>query len=68
MAQKVQFIAALVSEPDLIILDEPFSGLDPVSVHTMKAIILELKAQGRTIIFSNPSDGLGPKSSATASA
>ena len=52
MSQKVQFIAALVSEPDLVILDEPFSGLDPASVHTMKAIILELKAQGRTVIFS----------------
>lgn len=52
MSQKVQFIAVLVSEPDLIILDEPFSGLDPASVHTMKGVLRELKAQGRSIIFS----------------
>lgn len=52
MAQKVQFLAALVSRPELIILDEPFSGLDPASVEGMKAILFELRAAGRTIIFS----------------
>lgn len=52
MAQKVQFIAALVSDPELLILDEPFSGLDPASVQTMRSVVLELKARGRTIIFS----------------
>lgn len=52
MQQKVQFLAALVSEPDLIILDEPFSGLDPAGVRDMKAILLDLRTQGRTIIFS----------------
>jgi ABC-2 type transport system ATP-binding protein len=52
MSQKVQFIAALISGPELVILDEPFSGLDPASVHEMKEIIRELSARGRTIIFS----------------
>jgi ABC-2 type transport system ATP-binding protein len=52
MAQKVQFIAALVSGPELIILDEPFSGLDPGGAQQMKRILRELKAEGRTVIFS----------------
>ncbi len=52
MQQKVQFINAIVHEPDLLILDEPFSGLDPVNVEVLKEIILDLKAQGKTIIFS----------------
>ncbi len=52
MAQKVQFIGALVSEAELIILDEPFSGLDPAGAHEMKAILRELKARGRSIVFS----------------
>jgi ABC-2 type transport system ATP-binding protein len=52
MQQKVQFIATIVHEPDLLILDEPFSGLDPVNVELLKEIILELKAAGKTIIFS----------------
>lgn len=52
MQQKVQFITAILHEPDLLILDEPFSGLDPVNVELMKEIILELKAAGKTIIFS----------------
>ena len=51
--QKIQFIIALLHNPDLIILDEPFSGLDPVSVEYFKRLILELKKQGRTIIFSS---------------
>lgn len=51
--QKIQFIIALLHDPDLIILDEPFSGLDPVSVEYFKNIILELKEQGKTIMFSS---------------
>lgn len=51
--QKIQFIIALLHNPELIILDEPFSGLDPVSVEYFKRIILELKEQGKTIIFSS---------------
>jgi ABC-2 type transport system ATP-binding protein len=52
MQQKIQFINAIIHEPDLLILDEPFSGLDPVNVEVLKEIILELKASGKTIIFS----------------
>jgi len=52
MQQKVQFITAILHEPDLLILDEPFSGLDPLSVELMKEIILKLKQDGKTIIFS----------------
>jgi ABC-2 type transport system ATP-binding protein len=52
MQQKVQFVNAIIHEPDLLILDEPFSGLDPVNVEILKDVILELKAAGRTIIFS----------------
>ena len=51
--QKIQFIIALLHNPDLLILDEPFSGLDPVSVEYFKRIILQLKDQGKTIIFSS---------------
>lgn len=52
MQQKAQFITAILHEPDLLILDEPFSGLDPVNVELMMEIVLELKAAGKTIIFS----------------
>jgi ABC-2 type transport system ATP-binding protein len=52
MQQKVQFINSVVHEPDLLILDEPFSGLDPVNLEILKDVILELKASGKTIIFS----------------
>ena len=52
MAQKVQFIATIVSRPELIILDEPFTGLDPVNVDVIKEIILELKRDGATVLFS----------------
>ena len=52
MQQKIQFITAVIHEPDLVILDEPFSGLDPVNMELLKEIILELKAAGKTIIFS----------------
>jgi ABC-2 type transport system ATP-binding protein len=52
MQQKVQFVAALIHEPELLILDEPFSGLDPVNVDMLKEIILEQHEQGKTIVFS----------------
>src|SRR3989441_922360 len=52
MQQKIQFITAVLHDPDLVILDEPFSGLDPVNVELLKAIVLELKAANKTIIFS----------------
>lgn len=52
MQQKIQFIATVIHQPDLIILDEPFSGLDPVNTKLFKDIMLEMKDQGKTIIFS----------------
>lgn len=52
MQQKVQFVAAVLHDPDLIILDEPFSGLDPISVKLIEDLVLGLKAAGKTIIFS----------------
>lgn len=52
MTQKVQFIATIVSRPELIILDEPFTGLDPVNAEAIKDAVLELKEQGATVIFS----------------
>ena len=52
MQQKVQFLAAIIHEPELIILDEPFSGLDPVNAKVISEIINELHQQGRTILFS----------------
>ena len=52
MRQKLQFIATILHQPELIILDEPFSGLDPVNADMMKDIILELQEKGATIIFS----------------
>ena len=52
MQQKVQFTTAIIHEPDLLILDEPFSGLDPVNVEVLKEIILEQRAAGKTIILS----------------
>jgi ABC-2 type transport system ATP-binding protein len=52
MQQKVQFITAVLHDPDLLILDEPFSGLDPVNVELLKDVVLELKAAAKTIIFS----------------
>jgi len=52
MAQKVQFIAAVVVRPELIILDEPFTGLDPLNLEVIKNVVLELRGQGTTVIFS----------------
>jgi len=52
MSQKIQFISTVLHNPDLLILDEPFSGLDPVNVEFLIEVVAELKAQGKTIIFS----------------
>jgi ABC-2 type transport system ATP-binding protein len=52
MQQKVQFIATLIHEPELLILDEPFSGLDPVNANVLKDVILEFHRRGHTIVFS----------------
>lgn len=52
MQQKVQFLASIIHDPDLIVLDEPFSGLDPVNARLLRELILELNQQGKTIIFS----------------
>lgn len=52
MQQKIQFIVAVIHSPEILILDEPFSGFDPVNAELLTEIILELKAAGSTIIFS----------------
>lgn len=52
MQQKVQFITAVLHDPDLVVLDEPFSGLDPVNVELLKEVVLDLKRSGKTVIFS----------------
>lgn len=52
MQQKIQFVATVLHEPDLIILDEPFSGFDPINANLIKDEILELRDKGSTIIFS----------------
>ena len=51
--QKVQFIMAIINKPKLLILDEPFSGLDPINIELFKSLILELKSEGTSIIFSS---------------
>ena len=51
--QKIQFIAAVVHKPKLLILDEPFSGLDPVNVEMLKEAVLSLRENGATIVFSS---------------
>ena len=52
MQQKLQFITTIIHEPEIIILDEIFSGLDPINIEIIKDIILDLKRQGKTILFS----------------
>jgi ABC-2 type transport system ATP-binding protein len=51
--QKIQFIAAVIHKPKILILDEPFSGLDPVNVEMLKEAVVELKKRGTTIVFSS---------------
>jgi len=52
MSQKLQFIITVIDRPDIIILDEPFSGLDPVNTEIIKAVVLDLQSKGSTVIFS----------------
>ena len=52
-SQKVQFIMSIINSPKLLILDEPFSGLDPINIELFKRLILELKSEGTSIIFSS---------------
>jgi len=52
MQQKIQFIATIFHDPELIIFDEPFAGLDPINTEIFKNIILELKQDGKTVLFS----------------
>jgi ABC-2 type transport system ATP-binding protein len=52
MAQKVQFIATVVARPELVLLDEPFSGLDPINTEVLRQAVLDLKKEGATVIFS----------------
>ena len=58
MTQKVQFIAAVVPAPRLLILDEPFSGLDPVSAQSIREAILELRLKGSTVVLSTHDMGI----------
>ena len=51
MQQKIQFIATIVHDPDILILDEPFSGLDPINVALMREYFLEFRGRGKTIVF-----------------
>src|SRR5579883_2429294 len=52
MSQKVQFIAAVVARPELVLLDEPFSGLDPVNAEVLREAVLDLRREGTTVVFS----------------
>ncbi len=52
MSQKLQFVAAILNEPELVILDEPFSGLDPLNVSLLERLIADLRKAGTTVIFS----------------
>jgi ABC-2 type transport system ATP-binding protein len=61
MAQKVQFIAAVVARPQLVLLDEPFSGLDPVNLDVLRDAVLGLRRDGATVIFSTHDMGMAEK-------
>jgi len=52
MQQKVQFATALLHEPELVILDEPWSGLDPINAEVLREVVAEIRASGRTVLFS----------------
>jgi ABC-2 type transport system ATP-binding protein len=52
MGQKVQFIAAVLSRPDVVLLDEPFTSLDPINAESLRSALLELRARGTTVLFS----------------
>jgi ABC-2 type transport system ATP-binding protein len=61
MAQKVQFIAAVVARPALVLLDEPFSGLDPVNSEVLREAVLDLRRSGTTVIFSTHDMGVAER-------
>jgi len=61
MAQKVQFIATVVTKPELVLLDEPFSGLDPVNTDVFRQAILDLRREGATVIFSTHDMGVAER-------
>ena len=61
MSQKVQFISTVISDPELLILDEPFTGLDPVNTDMIKTEILKLRDKGTTVIFSTHDMGIAEK-------
>jgi ABC-2 type transport system ATP-binding protein len=61
MAQKVQFIASVLNKPELLILDEPFSGLDPVNAEVLKDAVLDLKKAGTTVVFSTHDMGVAER-------
>jgi ABC-2 type transport system ATP-binding protein len=61
MAQKVQFIAAVIAQPELVLLDEPFTGLDPVNMEVLREAVLDLRRQGTTIIFSTHDMGVAER-------
>jgi len=61
MSQKVQFIATVVARPELVLLDEPFSGLDPVNADVLREAVLDLKRDGATVIFSTHDMGVAEK-------
>jgi len=52
MQQKIQFIATVINDPELVILDEPFSGLDPLNLDLLKDIVIRMRDRGKTVIFS----------------
>jgi ABC-2 type transport system ATP-binding protein len=61
MSQKVQFIATVIARPQLVLLDEPFSGLDPVNAAVLRDMVLDLKKQGTTVIFSTHDMGVAER-------
>ena len=61
MAQKVQFIASVINNPELVVLDEPFTGLDPVNMDVLREAVLDLNKRGATIIFSTHDMGVAEK-------
>jgi len=61
MSQKVQFVAAVICQPALLILDEPFSGLDPVNAEALKDGVLEMRRRGTTVVFSTHDMGTAEK-------
>jgi ABC-2 type transport system ATP-binding protein len=61
MAQKIQFIASVLNGPELLILDEPFTGLDPVNAEVLKDAVLDLKKAGTTVVFSTHDMGVAER-------